>query len=323
MGQMGYGLSVIVLLQLLSPMAVFVYAINAVDWSSFAWDPARVWCGDTCVHGNLADYFVFYMKLILSILFISCFAANGALVLADDRSVWMKLYLLPHMFKELDRKAEADNIAGGGDPLPENKRFALRNKMPKLRWVHLGPLINCYIVFFCSLSIPMLFWLCETPVDVVFDALALLFLFNLDDVAESDLGFLGDDDWDAGDVGKAFHVAIEKVTTAFQGTFNGKTDDDVMDEIWGKWSQIWGTDKEPKGRKEFYIYKYFGTALHIAAVVLPLLFCLCIADAKGGEPAAMKSEIDELRFEQGQEMSELRSQVANLTRIVMGLQSIP
>mmetsp|Transcript_96559 Transcript_96559/g.186198 ORF Transcript_96559/g.186198 Transcript_96559/m.186198 type:complete len:128 (+) Transcript_96559:1-384(+) len=58
----------------------------------------------------------------------------------------------------------------------------------------MGSFVNNWMVIVCTLDAYMIIGASRTPADLLLDSLALLFLFNLDDVA-GDLGFVDEDDW--------------------------------------------------------------------------------------------------------------------------------
>lgn len=61
-------------------------------------------------------------------------------------------------------------------------------------WAQLGQVTNMAAVFFTAMCMPVLFWGELAPKDIVFDALGLMFIFELDDLAGSASAFLGMDD---------------------------------------------------------------------------------------------------------------------------------
>lgn len=78
-----------------------------------------------------------------------------------------------------------------------NVFYALFTGRPNARyfWLYFGPLVNCYLAISCSIVVFFVLGAAEDPKDVVFDSLAILFIFNLDDIEGNDLAILDDDNW--------------------------------------------------------------------------------------------------------------------------------
>lgn len=63
-------------------------------------------------------------------------------------------------------------------------------------WVHLGQLCNMLCMVLTVIAMPLVFWTEMYPKDIIFDSLALLFIFQLDDFGGGALDYLGMDDAD-------------------------------------------------------------------------------------------------------------------------------
>jgi len=108
---------------------------------------------------------------ILAMLFIACFCLNGVFVILDEMKSWRKMNAT---FRYLNQKTETF-LRGEG-------------------WLFLDAMANCWTIVWCCLCSSVVVAPAQTPKDVVFDSLGLLFLYNLDDIG-GDFGFLNADDW--------------------------------------------------------------------------------------------------------------------------------
>merc|ERR1712137_470034 len=61
-------------------------------------------------------------------------------------------------------------------------------------------LVNCWVVLLCSVDACLVIGASHSPKNVLFCCLALVFLFNLDDV-DGSLDFVSGDDWPGGELG--------------------------------------------------------------------------------------------------------------------------
>merc|ERR1712050_240558 len=59
-----------------------------------------------------------------------------------------------------------------------------------------GAFVNTWVVGFCCLDMYVVVGASNNPQDLLLDALALLFLYNLDDIGAS-IAFIDEDDWPA------------------------------------------------------------------------------------------------------------------------------
>lgn len=169
------GASTIFLVQLFGPPLV---CISSTGWGvaedkSYKW---QNWTerGDTPWSEHLlSDWQEFPVPKLLSVFFIFLFSLNGLFVIADEKKCWSQMDC---MLRYLNRET------------------------PKFEWqgewmLYLDALMNNWIVVWCTIDSFLLVGNSRTVQDVLFDALSLLFLYNLDDIA-GDLGFVNDDDWD-------------------------------------------------------------------------------------------------------------------------------
>lgn len=161
------GCTLIFFLQILGPPILFLSA--AAGWGirpSFYKDEVAV--------PGFMDFSAWENRKstkILAMLFIACFCLNGVFVIMDEMKSWKKM---DQTFRTLNRKTEA-HLRGEG-------------------WLFLDAITNCWTILWCCLCTSVVIAPAQTPKDVVFDSLGLLFLYNLDDIG-GDFGFLNADDW--------------------------------------------------------------------------------------------------------------------------------
>lgn len=160
------GFVMIAILQVCCPVAVVVsyvsdYGIEASkkpDWSK--WEM------------SLEDWKEIGFTKFLSCIFIFVFCLNGLFYILEERNSWRKM---DNMFAYIEE---------------HTPQFTFRGEC----YLWLGAVINCWCVFWCCLAAGLAIGNCRSPKDAAFDALALLFLYNLDDI-DGDLGFVSKDDW--------------------------------------------------------------------------------------------------------------------------------
>jgi hypothetical protein len=108
----------------------------------------------------------------LGIVFILAFIFNALIVVIEEKQTWRDLY---NTFRFLDWKNEKFSAPGG-------------------IFLGTGAFVNCWVVVWTCMDMYIVVGASETPQDLLLDALGLLFLYKLDDVA-GDLQFVEEDDW--------------------------------------------------------------------------------------------------------------------------------
>lgn len=111
---------------------------------------------------------------LISMIAISLFAVNALFYTLSEKDAWlgsMKIYRLQHHF------------GGKG-----------------IACLYVDAAVNCWVVLCCSLDACLSIGTAQSPKHVLFCCLALVFLFNLDDV-DGNLDFVSDDDWPGGALG--------------------------------------------------------------------------------------------------------------------------
>mmetsp|Transcript_9540 Transcript_9540/g.24359 ORF Transcript_9540/g.24359 Transcript_9540/m.24359 type:complete len:170 (+) Transcript_9540:798-1307(+) len=112
---------------------------------------------------------MWYTKL-LAVLFVFVFNLNGVFIVSHEALTWQQM---SSVFRYL-RCSEKKDCA------------------PSL--LFLDAFTNCYMVVMCCVCATLALAQSATPKDVLFDALALFFLYNLDDIG-GELAIGQEDDW--------------------------------------------------------------------------------------------------------------------------------
>jgi hypothetical protein len=132
---------------------------NDIRWGE--WEP------------SFSDWAAIKTTKILSTLFLFVFSINGLYVILQEKQSWLKIYktflYLKHNTPNMDVRGE--------------------------HFLILGPIVNSWVILLTSVASFTILGASFSPRNVLFDALGLLFLYNLDDI-DSDLGFVSTDDWD-------------------------------------------------------------------------------------------------------------------------------
>ena len=94
--------------------------------------------------------------------------------------------------------------------------------------------------------------------DVLFNAMAVTFLYNLDDIG-GEMGFLGDEDWDGEELGKLYYWDV----------FDMMIELDMPDHL-----TPYDIHEIPQMRSKFthWSYKIAEPLLWLLAIVLPLMY---------------------------------------------------
>jgi len=109
---------------------------------------------------------------LLSMLLIIAFILNGIFVIMVEVKVFKAVYQTFRFLKE------------------NTPNFDLKGTWGLV----LGVVMNCWVVIWCCLDSYIVIGASPNAADLIKDALALLFLYNLDDIG-GDLGFFDSDDW--------------------------------------------------------------------------------------------------------------------------------
>jgi len=119
---------------------------------------------------NFSDWYKFdALVKFIATLFVFCFITNGVFVLMDEYKSWCKI---DKTFRIL--KTHTTGLCE--------------------YWLYVDVLTNCWVIINCCVAAYLVLGTADNAKDVLFDALALLFIYNLDDVS-GDLGFVDHDEW--------------------------------------------------------------------------------------------------------------------------------
>eukprot|EP00931_Biecheleriopsis_adriatica_P026416 TRINITY_DN16077_c0_g1_i1.p1 TRINITY_DN16077_c0_g1~~TRINITY_DN16077_c0_g1_i1.p1 ORF type:complete len:444 (+),score=97.55 TRINITY_DN16077_c0_g1_i1:92-1333(+) len=174
------GLLSVVIVQVLAPPACIIYFYYQLDWTQ-----AEISLEDWHYRYHSRHHGVSNMlKHFTAVLFLFMFALNGATETHRQKVIAMKVNAMLNL-------SEADFVKGV-------RHF----------WISLGRWINCIVIVECCVIVYLAFVSSEGPVDVVFNALAVTFLYNLDDIG-AEMAFLSEDDWDGEELGKYYYLTVE------------------------------------------------------------------------------------------------------------------
>lgn len=133
----------------------------------------------------------------------------------------------------------------------------------------IGPLINIWVILLCTCDMVLVFWKAESPKDVVFDSLGLLFLYNLSYVPGSlDAIFPA---WPAATVGEVYWRQVQSWFSEMELTFEddhnweGVADPDFVYEHADEVYAVTGIGRNPIYRATIFLLKPL-------AIILPIIF---------------------------------------------------
>lgn len=211
-------------IQILAPTIIFLAMFRGwgvEDSEKLHWSQWNQGMG-----GAAKDWSEHFAPRVLGVLFLFCFTVNSMKVIGGEKESHMQIW------KVFDALHCADIKGMYSWPL------------------YLGPFVNCYVTIMCNLCMLLILGTSDDPKDVVFDALGIMFLYNLDDIG-GDFAFVGEDDWP----GRAFAWIYHEML---------KGDDDREDKPY-----------LPSSAQPCVIeYLYLGTyaVLLAMSIVLPFLF---------------------------------------------------
>ncbi|CAE7562275.1 POFUT2 [Symbiodinium sp. CCMP2456] len=250
-----FGMMTIFFVQLLSPPACLVQNLYKMDWEHWHFGVSDwIYMPGSNNHGisNLS-------KHVVATLFLIMFCLNGAMVIEQDRVVSMKI------------SSMLDQI---GKDMPDYL------KEVKFEWLYAGRIMNCLVVIECSVIVYFAFVLSETPMDVLFNSMAVTFLYNLDDIG-GEMGFLGDDDWDGEELGKLYFNSVSQLMDD-KGITEAGFDPDTIAEC-----------KYMRNYYSHWAYKVAEPLMYALTVVLPLMYVFI--DDLHCKPGDLKVEVYELK----------------------------
>jgi len=173
------GLNLIMLVQIIGPVAVFTSAFLDIDFGGIGL--RENW---RYVPGSYDRGVSYIGQRVLGVFFLVLFIMNGIYVLGNDRRETKRLLELHQLMKQ-----EA-----------QERRPQIRK--PETRWLWVGACVNFFCLVSCSIAMCFLFIIADGPKDVLFDCFSLAFLYNLDDIG-GDISFL-DEKWDEDLIGDMY-----------------------------------------------------------------------------------------------------------------------
>jgi len=165
----------------------------------------------------------------IATLFLFCFITNGVFVLMDEYYSWCKI----------------------------DKTFRiLKTTTSGLYefWLYMDVVTNCWVVLSCCIASYLVLGSADNAKDTLFDALGLLFLYNLDDIS-GDLGFVDRDEWPGHRMAWVYEFLKNNHTP---------TDDGSEDEF----------DTQQASYLFIFLYMFTLFVLSVMAIVLPMAFIL-------------------------------------------------
>jgi len=147
----------------------------------------------------------------------------------------------------LNTLAQLESDAGSWEKLTQLFRFlnCNRKKDCHIKFMYIGAITNCYVMLTSCCCVCFLLGQAESTKDILFDALAILFLVYLDDIGEkAQVSFLNKENWP----GRRF--------------------------TWVHEQMIRGDDPVPESDKFSCIFRVVRYLLLVLFVVLPLFFCV-------------------------------------------------
>eukprot|EP00927_Polykrikos_kofoidii_P050458 TRINITY_DN44374_c0_g1_i1.p1 TRINITY_DN44374_c0_g1~~TRINITY_DN44374_c0_g1_i1.p1 ORF type:complete len:397 (+),score=53.65 TRINITY_DN44374_c0_g1_i1:53-1243(+) len=174
-------------------------------------------------------------KKVMSILFLAGYILNGIFVITEEVQSWRKVDWL---FRQI---MLADDVTK-----PGACRFALM----------IGAVTNCYVVVSSTLAMFLIFGNTANAKDVLFDALGLLFLYNLDDIG-GEFAFVSGNAW-----------------PGFQMAWMTDPDHDEIGTVCEEFGHVpdgWQIDAS-ECCTIIYLFRFTIVVLACAFLVLPVLF---------------------------------------------------
>eukprot|EP00438_Fugacium_kawagutii_P001614 Skav204368 [mRNA] locus=scaffold866:113449:114988:+ [translate_table: standard] len=244
------GLLFILAAQAFSPPACILNNLYRMDWTHWSFGI------DDWLQGP-SDF----SKHLVATIFLIMFTLNGLVVIKQERLASMKISAL------LDYR---------------DKEYPDYNKDVSWFWLIMGRLMNCIVVVECCVITYFSFVLSDTPMDVLFNAMAVTFLYNLDDIA-GEMGFLQDDDWDGEALGKLYYWDVFILMDELELEDTSLTPYDIhkIPQMVGKYTH--------------WSYKLAEPLLYILAIALPLMYIFI--DHLHQRPHGVKKDVIDMQAE--------------------------
>jgi len=188
----------VVTIQVLAPIAIFIDMFGRLHVE--------------CLHIGLREWVppegrrpvVHVLQRLLAFLFLAGFVANAARMIATDGRQSARAKWLVRVVQFRLQRANLDLDAF--------------NKQLKQLWFKVDATVNGLSMFVSCLDLLLIMSADSSPRDVVFDAMSLLFIFNLDDIGGG-LGLLGYEDWPAQELGNFLLREVTLMKASSQKAF--------------------------------------------------------------------------------------------------------
>jgi hypothetical protein len=149
------------------------YAIGVMKEKRFQWEKVTFFTNNAVWQEMIVEEWSrLHLTKFLGVVILAAFVWNGAFVLYKERTSFKNIYSI---FDHLNKNTPQFNPMGN-------------------RWLVFGALCNCWVVLWCSVDAFLIIGSGTTPVKKLLDGLALIFLYNIDDIG-GDFSFVDSDDW--------------------------------------------------------------------------------------------------------------------------------
>lgn len=289
------GIVLAIFVQICTPLILWFWAWNQMDFASASRYPL-CWCCEWKYEFGSDEYGLSNLfKRILGVIFIILFCANGIFIMGTDRF---------NMSKTIDLAVIFDAVSERSEELPVHQRYPPTHHF----WLWLDPIVNVWCCSLCAACLLPLFSIAEDgPKDIVYDAFALLFLVNLDDIA-GDLAFLVER-WDADQFGDIFGKLADEVSQKDTGELTS-----LLEDIQAVHAEVWTPDD---------VYHFGERLLTALLVILPTCWIFLNAKAKASE-ADIQHEMHEQQISDLTVMVDvLQRQLADLTSQLRAKGALP
>lgn len=247
----------VIVIQLIGPVAILVYAVYNLAPS----DIGEPWGLDGWRYILWSKKFGIsnLWKRVLALLFIILFALNGTHVMHKQARV---------MEKKLDLCAVFDFVAKEDQKDVDGK--TRKTPPPATCWLWVDAIVNSWCLILCTLSTVPIMLFAEGPKDVLFDALGLMFLYNLDDIG-GDLGLL-EDEWDEKQFGNLFGSLAEHKRPD-QSPLAEKRNDSGSDSSPEEDSLLHAIKQTRKNRfTPDNLFEYARNVMFVLSAILPVVY---------------------------------------------------
>lgn len=190
------GFLCIMFIQLIGPPAIFLSACMA--WGIMSEERIHWERWHPFTEPDFYDWAHISLTKVLATVFIMCFVLNSLFVLMDEHNTW---FAMDRTFAYLHQNEEQD----------EGAFNAALNSFGGSMWISVGAVVNCWVVVWCCLDSFLVIGSSGSPKNVLFDALGLIFLYNLDDTS-GDLGFVSAEDWPGAKFAWIYHYVQQGKT---------------------------------------------------------------------------------------------------------------